>query len=83
VRSDNDADQDVTGTYNIAHIQKSLGPLADCHADPARVSLNLFGGPGTITPEMLKYMQYHGYDTSHQSLGVITANISGDLPQLC
>ena len=82
VRSDNDADQDVTGTYNIAHIQKGLGPLAACQSDPTCVPLNLFGGPGTITPEMLKYMQYHEHDTSHQSLGVFTANISGDLFQL-
>jgi len=82
VRSDNDADQDVTGTYNIAHIQKALGPLAACQADPTCVPLNLFGGPGTITPDMLKYILYHEHDTSHQSLGVVTANISGDLLQL-
>jgi len=82
VRADNDADQDVTGTYNIAHIQKGLGPLADCQSDPACIPLNLFGGPGTITPDMLKYMQYHEHDTSHQSLGVVTANIYGDLIQL-
>ncbi|MFO1507755.1 MAG: TonB-dependent receptor [Lysobacterales bacterium] len=79
VRSTNDATQDVTGTYNIAHIQEALGPLSICEADPACVPLNLFGGPGTITPEMLAYIQYHEHDTSHQSLGIVTANISGDL----
>jgi len=31
------------------HIQKGLGPLSVCQADPACVPLNLFGGPGTIT----------------------------------
>ncbi|HEX6834662.1 MAG TPA: TonB-dependent receptor [Rudaea sp.] len=82
VRADNDADQDVTGTYNIAHIQEALGPLAICQADPNCVPLNLFGGPGTITPAMLNYIQYHEHDTSHQSLGVVTANISGDIFQL-
>jgi iron complex outermembrane recepter protein len=82
VRSDNDATQDVTGTYNMAHIQEALGPLSTCQADPACVPLNLFGGPGTLTPEMLNYIQYHEHDTSHQSLGVFTANISGDLFQL-
>jgi iron complex outermembrane receptor protein len=82
VRADNDADQDVTGTYNIAHIQKGLGPLAACQADPACVPLNLFGGPGTLTPEMLQYILYHEHDTSHQALGIVTANISGDLVQL-
>jgi iron complex outermembrane recepter protein len=82
VRADNDATQDVTGTYNIAHIQEALGPLTACQADPNCVPLNLFGGPGSLTPEMLNYIQYHEHDTSHQSLGIITANISGDLLQL-
>ncbi len=79
VRSDNDATQDVTGTYNSAHIQKALGPLSVCQADPSCVPLNLFGGPGTITPDMLKYILFHEHDTSHQYMGVVTANISGDL----
>jgi iron complex outermembrane recepter protein len=82
VRSDNDATQDVIGTYNIAHIQEALGPLAICQADPACVPLNLFGGPGTITPAMLDYIQYHEHDTSHQALGMVTANISGDIARL-
>jgi iron complex outermembrane receptor protein len=82
VRADNDATQDVTGTYNIAHIQEALGPLSACQADPNCVPLNLFGGPGSLTPQMLNYIQYHEHDTSHQSLGMVTANISGDLLQL-
>ncbi len=82
VRSVNDATQDVTGTYNIAHIQEALGPISICNADPTCVPLNIFGGPGTITPEMLQYIQYHEHDTSHQSLGMFTANVSGDLFQM-
>jgi len=82
VRADNDADQDVTGTYNIAHIAKGVGPLAACQADPTCVPVNLFGGPGSLTPDMLNYILYHEHDTSHQSLGVFTANISGDLFQM-
>lgn len=82
VRADNDATQDVRGTYNIAHIQKAVGPLADCQADPACVPLNLFGGPGTITPDMLNYILFNEHDTSHQSLGLFTANLSGDLFKL-
>jgi iron complex outermembrane recepter protein len=82
VRSDNDADQDVTGTYNIAHIQEALGPLSACQADPSCVPLNIFGGPGTITQAMLNYIQFHEHDTSHQSLGVVTANISGEIVEL-
>lgn len=82
VRSDNDATQDVTGTYNIAHIQEALGPLSTCQADPSCVPLNLFGGPGTITSDMLNYILFHEHDTSHQAMGVVTANISGDLIKL-
>ncbi len=82
VHAVNDANQDVTGTYNIAHIQEALGPLSACQADPSCVPLNLFGGPGTLTPQMLNYIQYHEHDTSHQSLSMITANVSGDLVQL-
>jgi len=79
VRADNNATQDVTGTYNMAHIAEGLGPLASCQADPTCVPINLFGGPGSLTPSMLNYILYHEHDTSHQSLGVFTANISGDL----
>ncbi|MBU6199435.1 MAG: TonB-dependent receptor [Xanthomonadaceae bacterium] len=82
VRADNNATQDVTGTYNMAHIQEGLGSLATCQADPSCVPLNFFGGPGTLTPDMLNYILYHEHDTSHQALGVVTANISGDLFQL-
>ncbi|HEU0277402.1 MAG TPA: TonB-dependent receptor [Rhodanobacteraceae bacterium] len=82
IRSDNDATQDVTGTYNSAHIQEALGPISLCDADPTCVPLNLFGGPGTITPDMLKYILYHEHDTSHQAMGVISADISGDVLKL-
>jgi len=82
VRADNNADQDVTGTYNMAHIAEGVGPLAACQADPNCVPINLFGGPGSLTPDMLNYILYHEHDTSHQALGVVTANISGDLFQL-
>ncbi len=82
IRSDNDATQDVTGTYNSAHIQEALGPVSICDADPRCVPLNLFGGPGTITPDMLKYILYQEHDASHQAMGVVSADISGDLVKL-
>ncbi len=53
---DNSATQTVTGTYNIAHIQRALGPIANC--TDSCVPLNIFGGPGTITPAMLQYIQF-------------------------
>ena len=80
VNSTNSASQTVNGTYNIRHIMNALGPVADCTA-PC-VPLNLFGGPGTITPEMLNYIQFVENDRSKQELEVWTANISGNLVQL-
>jgi iron complex outermembrane receptor protein len=80
VNSSNDARQTVDGTYNIRHIMNALGPVDQCTA-PC-VPLNLFGGPGTITPEMLNYILFQENDHSTQDLEVWTANISGNLFQL-
>ncbi|MFI4970681.1 MAG: TonB-dependent receptor plug domain-containing protein, partial [Lysobacterales bacterium] len=80
VNSTNNASQTVNGTYNIRHIMNALGPVDLCTA-PC-VPLNLFGGPGTITPDMLNYIQYVENDRSKQKLEMWTANISGNLFQL-
>ncbi|TAH43847.1 MAG: TonB-dependent receptor [Dokdonella sp.] len=77
VSAENKATQTVNGTYNIAHIARALGPVADCTA-PC-VPLDLFGGPGSITQEMLDYIQFIENDRSNQKLTSWTANISGDL----
>ncbi len=80
VNADNKATQTVHGTYNIRHILTALGPVADC-TGPC-VPLNIFGGPGTITPDMLNYIQFIENDRSDQKLEMWTANISGDVFQL-
>jgi iron complex outermembrane recepter protein len=80
VDSTNNASQTVNGTYNIRHIMNALGPAEQCTA-PC-VPLDLFGGPGTITPEMLDYIQFVENDRSKQKLQMWTANISGNLFQL-
>ncbi|HOX72322.1 MAG TPA: TonB-dependent receptor [Dokdonella sp.] len=77
VSAENKATQTVNGTYNIAHIQQALGPIADCTA-PC-VPLDMFGGPGSITQDMLDYIQFVENDRSRQKLTTWTANISGDL----
>ncbi|HEV7490721.1 MAG TPA: TonB-dependent receptor [Rhodanobacteraceae bacterium] len=78
--SENKAEQTVTGTYNIRHILNALGPVDACVA-PC-VPLNIFGGPGTITPDMLNYILFTENDRSDQKLELWTANISGDLFKL-
>lgn len=77
VNSFNDAEQSVSGTYNIRHIKNALGPVANCVA-PC-VPLNIFGGPGSITQDQLNYILFDEYDTSRQNLDTFSANLSGDI----
>ncbi len=76
----NKATQTVHGTYNLAHIKRALGPVADC--TDSCVPLNIFSGPGSITPDMLRYIQYIEHDRSENKLKLWTANLSGDLFEL-
>jgi iron complex outermembrane receptor protein len=78
----NRATQRVVGSYNILHVKNALGPVANCDPLEGCVPLNIFGGPGSITPEMLKYIQYIEHDNSQNKIGLWSANLSGDLFQL-
>ncbi|MBY5921157.1 TonB-dependent receptor domain-containing protein [Ferrimonas balearica] len=51
-------------------------PIADC------VSLNLFGGAGSVTKEMLDYITAPLVDSSNYTLQQITGYVSGDLFEL-
>ena len=53
------------------------GPLAGCTA-PC-VPFNIFGGFGSITPEMLDFVTFEQHDSSRQSQFDATANMSGSL----
>lgn len=77
VRSENKADQTTFGSYNLAHINQGLGPIANCTG--SCVPLNLFGGPGTLTPEMLRFIGADLTDKSENNLTLWSANLSGDL----
>ena len=77
--SKNEAEQTNFGSYDIRKIGLALGDPAVCAATPRCVPLNIFGGPGTITPEMLAWIQPIVRDRSEQTLDQFTANISGDL----
>jgi iron complex outermembrane receptor protein len=79
VRSNNEANQTNFGSYNIRRIALALGPPAACAADPQCTPLNIFGGPGTITPQMLAYIQPIIRDSSENNLQLFSANLSGDL----
>ncbi|OQW57309.1 MAG: hypothetical protein A4S17_04915 [Proteobacteria bacterium HN_bin10] len=77
VWSENNAEQTFTGNVNAQRVVQALGPLAACAA-PC-VPLNIFGGAGTITPEMLDYIGFIQRDSSEQKLLDFSANITGDL----
>jgi iron complex outermembrane receptor protein len=80
VFSRNHAEQTFTGNVNAQRVQQALGPLAGCVA-PC-VPLNLFGGAGTITQEMLAFIGFTQHDVSQQELVDFSANLTGDLVQL-
>lgn len=85
--SRNRADQIKTGGFNSARLQKALGPLADCEADPECVPFNIFGGQGadgqgSITPEMLNYVSFIEKNVSEQEFFDLTGNISSEIVEL-
>jgi iron complex outermembrane receptor protein len=83
----NRADQIKHGGFNSAKLQKALGPVDLCLADPDCVPFNISGGQGangegSITPEMLDYVTFVQKDVSEQSLLDVTANVAGQLVRL-
>ena len=79
VRSESKAEQTNTGSYNIRRINESLGDPAACAAIAGCVPLDIFGGVGSITPEMLAFIQPIVRDRSDNSLNLFSANLTGDL----
>lgn len=82
MRSESRAEQVNTGSYNIRRINEALGDPDACAAIAGCTPLNLFGGPGTITPEMLAFIQPVVRDESRNTLSLVSANVTGDLFQL-
>lgn len=63
----------VCGTPN------GSGVVADADIIPRCVPLNVFGGEGTVTPEMLKYISATLVDSSKSDLTIWNGVVSGDL----
>ena len=76
--SKNQADQTKNGALNIRRIGVALGDPDVCAAEAGCVPLNLFGGAGTITQEMLDYIGFVQKDSSENELTTFSANITGD-----
>lgn len=47
---------DNSGRVNLAHLAQGLGDPATCAAIPGCVPVNLFGGPGSLTPAMAAFV---------------------------
>ncbi|KAF1014801.1 MAG: Vitamin B12 transporter BtuB [Stenotrophomonas maltophilia] len=77
--SKNKAQQTNYGSYDIFKVNQALGDPALCAATPGCVPLNIFGGVGSITPDMLKWIQPVVRDRSQKELSLFTANLSSEL----
>ncbi len=80
--SRNRAEQRNSGSYDLRRINRALGPVDACAADPGCVPLDLFGGVGSISAPMLAYIQPLLRDRSANDLALFNANLSGDLLNL-
>lgn len=77
VWSRNRAEQIMHGNVNSRRLQQALGPAAQCTA-PC-VPFNIFGGAGSVTPEMLNFVGFIQNDVSEQELSDYTINATLDL----
>jgi len=82
------------GLVDMSRVARALGPIDQCVPTTAPdgttippppsaagcVPLDIFGGPGTMTPEMLNYISYVGHDTARQQQRFAYANASTELP---
>lgn len=80
VWSENNAEQTFTGNVNAQRVVQALGDVNACIN--GCVPLNIFGGAGSITPEMLNYIGFTQRDSSEQNLLDFSYNITGDLMSL-
>lgn len=76
----NSQDEKTTGLLNLTRINSALG--ANCNASTNCVPLNLFGGPGTITQDMLDYITFDSIASSGSDLKDYAFNTSGELFEL-
>ena len=80
------------GLLDMIRVARALGPVDQCvngdttvQLPPAAagcVPLDLFGGPGTITPKMLHYISYTAHDTADQRQTLFYADFSTELGEL-
>ncbi|NEX91703.1 TonB-dependent receptor [Caulobacter sp. 17J65-9] len=77
VVSTNHAEQTFTGNVNAQRVQQALGDPSGCTG--SCVPLNIFGGEGSITQDMLDFIGFTQQDSSEQKLQDFSFNLTGDL----
>ena len=68
------------GRFILSNVTRALGPDSECTA-PC-VPLDLLHGPGTITDDMLKYIQYTGIASGFTQQRILQYNLTGDIADL-
>ena len=70
------------GRFIRSNIARALGPNEECAAIGDCVPLDLLHGAGTVTREMLDYIQYTGIATGHSKQKILQWNLTGQLAEL-
>ena len=68
------------GRFILHHLRHALGPEEDCVGDC--VQLDLLHGAGTITGEMLDYIQYTGIARGYSRQRILQWNLTGEAARL-
>lgn len=68
------------GRFIKSNVEMALGPDAECVG--GCVPLDVLHGPGTITEDMLKFIQYTGIARGYTTQRILQYNLTGDLYDL-
>ena len=68
------------GRFIRSNLMRALGPDEECTG--ACVPLDLLHGAGTITPEMLAYIQYTGVARGYSQQKILQWNLTGNVAEL-
>ena len=68
------------GRFIRSRLMRALGPDGDCSGDC--VPLDILHGAGTITPEMLAYIQYTGVARGYSQQKILQWNLTGNVAEL-
>jgi len=84
VYGDNQEADSTTGLFNTERLATALDSpgVAPCSSQKTCVPFNIFGGAGSITPDMLKYVLFEAHDLSQRQMRDFTGNFNGTLADL-